>query len=846
MARRILNLDLVLGAVIVLIFVGLSYKKLPIFEAMERYVYDSEMEISQAEQEGASKIVLIDIDDKSLSKLGAWPWPRDVLAEMINRLTKSGTKLIGLNIPFIEKEPRQSITELRLFAERLKAYPFGREDPMLTAWILENFKQMEQNLDNDGRLVESVLQSGNVILPFLVQFGGDREGVEVGEEPFLLENLLTSFQVSASLQKRLSPHRLSLPFPELTQTVSGLGHGNLTFEKNMAGRSHPMFITYRGSLVPSFPLRLAIAYLNQRPEQVLAEENQVRIKGYSIPTINGEMLIKFQNGQVAFPRYSFSDILAAKKVLPIFEGKIVVIGLNSRESKSVNTPISSRMSQSEFIAQILDNILSNTFIFRLPFMFYIEILAILLLGGFASYFFPQMGQLNRLGWVMGLTVFTLLAGMTLFFMKGIWFKTTYIAGCLVAVYLVVSARQLLAAESIAKESIETNRLLGLSFQSQGFLDLAFEKFQKLPLNEETKDLLFNLGNQYERKQMFNKALTVYEYLNRGGGYKNLDDQIIRLREHDKSSTLGSHGKTAEDSILADSSAGHRPKIGRYEILGELGKGSMGLVYKAQDPNINRLLAIKTIRFSDEFDEEVIEEIKERFFREAEIAGQLSHPSIVTIYDVGEHGDLTYMAMEFLEGEDLEKFVDKDNLIPLRQILDVLAKVSDAVDFAHKAGVIHRDIKPANIMVLNNGGVKVTDFGIAKAMSSSRTRTGVILGTPNYMSPEQIMGQKIDARSDIFSLGVVFFQMLTGELPFHGENLSGLLYQITKEKHPSVRDYNPRIPKVCEQIIDRALAKDPKDRFNAAGDMVSIFRLVALKLDQIKGKNSGKKKSLSRA
>ena len=232
---------------------------------------------------------------------------------------------------------------------------------------------------------------------------------------------------------------------------------------------------------------------------------------------------------------------------------------------------------------------------------------------------------------------------------------------------------------------------------------------------------------------------------------------------------------------------------------------MGLVYKALDPKINRPLAIKTIRFSDEFDEDVIQEIKERFFREAEIAGQLSHPSIVTIYDVGEDRDLTYMAMEFLKGEDLEKYIDKNNLLPLRKILDVAARVAEALDFAHKSEVIHRDIKPANIMLLKNGRVKVTDFGIAKAISSSRTRTGVILGTPNYMSPEQIMGQKIDARSDIFSLGVLFYQLLTGELPFHGDNLSSLLHQITQKKHPPVRNYNPKIPRACEQIIDRALA-----------------------------------------
>jgi serine/threonine-protein kinase len=262
---------------------------------------------------------------------------------------------------------------------------------------------------------------------------------------------------------------------------------------------------------------------------------------------------------------------------------------------------------------------------------------------------------------------------------------------------------------------------------------------------------------------------------------------------------------------------------------------MGLVYKALDPKINRLLAIKTIRFSDEFDDDVIDEIRQRFFREAEIAGRLSHPSIVTIYDVGEDRDLTYMAMELLEGEDLDRFINKENLLPFMKVLGVTAKVADALSFAHTCDVIHRDIKPANIMLLKEGGVKVTDFGIAKALSSSRTRTGVNLGTPNYMSPEQIMGQKIDARSDIFSLGVLLFQLLTGELPFRGDNLSSLLYQITQVTHPSVREYNPKVPKACGQIIDRALAKKPDERFNNAAEMAKVLRLLVAKIDQLRKK-----------
>ena len=438
-----------------------------------------------------------------------------------------------------------------------------------------------------------------------------------------------------------------------------------------------------------------------------------------------------------------------------------------------------------------------------------------------------------------ITIFIILliiaASIACFNFAGIWFKVANIICGIVFIYLLQSFTAGLS--SAVKKGSETSRILGLNFQSQGELDLAYEEFKTLPLDKETKDLIYNLGLEYEKKNLPEKALELYVHINKGGGFRDLDDKIPMLRASDYSSTMGSYGDVEEPSVLSDSSVNNRTMVGRYKILGKLGKGSMGLVYKAQDPKINRLVAIKTIRFSDEFDEDVITEIKERFFREAEIAGKLSHPAIVTIHDVGDDRDLTYMAMEYLEGEDLDKYIKKGSLLAVRAVLNVVVQIAEALDFAHKQGVIHRDIKPANVMLLSNGQVKVTDFGIAKAISSSKTKTGVILGTPNYMSPEQIMGQKVNSRSDIFSLGVLFYQLLTGELPFHGDNLSGLLYQITQVKHSSPRIYNKKIPKVCEQILDKALTKDPAKRFRTAGEMANIIRLLGEKMDQLQARKN---------
>ena len=291
----------------------------------------------------------------------------------------------------------------------------------------------------------------------------------------------------------------------------------------------------------------------------------------------------------------------------------------------------------------------------------------------------------------------------------------------------------------------------------------------------------------------------------------------------------------DETVVVQEVSQSKPRLGRYEILEELGRGAMGIVYKGLDPKLDRLTAIKTIRFTDDFDEDQAAKIREQFYREAEVVAKLSHPNIVTIYDVGEDLDLSYLAMEYLEGESLETYACKEQLLSIRKTIDVTAQVCDALGYAHGHGIVHRDIKPANIMILKNGLVKVTDFGIARATASSKTRTGVIKGTPYYMSPEQISGMKVDGRSDIFSLGIVFYQLLTGELPFGGENLAAIMYQITTVDPEPPTKYNPKIYKAAVAILNRALEKSLESRYQKAQQMGDHLRLLAQKLDELKGK-----------
>ncbi len=265
------------------------------------------------------------------------------------------------------------------------------------------------------------------------------------------------------------------------------------------------------------------------------------------------------------------------------------------------------------------------------------------------------------------------------------------------------------------------------------------------------------------------------------------------------------------------------QLGRYNIIGELGQGAMGTVYKAVDPLIDRVVAIKTINLSLALDEK--DEYESRFYQEAKAAGRLSHPNIVTIYDVGRSGEIAYIAMEFLQGRELREILNDGKGMPVEKVINIVAQVAQGLAYAHEYGIVHRDIKPSNIMIVRDGHVKITDFGIARMASAAvRTQTGMVLGSPKYMSPEQVVGKLTDQRSDIFSLGVMLFEMLTGQAPFAGENVNAIMYQTLNSVPPPPSTLSPNVPEMLNFIVAKALAKKLDHRYQDAkefaGDLYS--------------------------
>ncbi len=272
------------------------------------------------------------------------------------------------------------------------------------------------------------------------------------------------------------------------------------------------------------------------------------------------------------------------------------------------------------------------------------------------------------------------------------------------------------------------------------------------------------------------------------------------------------------------------RLGRYEVLNELGKGAMGVVYLAKDPVIGRLVAIKTIKNSQSGeDDSESREFRERFVREAQTAGILSHPNIVTIHDIGEDTEshASFIAMEYIEGRNLKSLLGEKSKFTWDEIADLIAQIAEALDYAHRKGIIHRDIKPANIILTTDSKVKITDFGIAKVASSNLTTTGQFLGTPNYMSPEQVSGAPVDGRSDIFSLGVVLYELLTNRKPFQGDNLTAISYKIVHEDFTPPADLSSDIPPEFNPIVARAMAKDPWNRYQRGKDLaLALYQLKA--------------------
>jgi serine/threonine-protein kinase len=355
--------------------------------------------------------------------------------------------------------------------------------------------------------------------------------------------------------------------------------------------------------------------------------------------------------------------------------------------------------------------------------------------------------------------------------------------------------------------------------AHGNAALAWQQICDLPADQSTLDDLCD----------FAAALEAAGYLELAADVCHRAAQV-NPRHRDIARRLIRVSQTAEERAAAEAGFADMavPRtLGRYEILEPIGRGSTGMVHLAVDPTINRLVALKVFNLRAEYGDDALDEGLERFHREASSAGRLKHPNIVTIFDIGQSQGLAFIAMEFLKGRHLSHFTTPETLLPPGLVLDIGATIADALDYAHSRNVIHRDIKPGNIMYDSvAGAATITDFGIARLIDVSRTRTGIVLGTPSFMAPEQLEGNNVNRHTDLFALGVTIYELLTGRLPFLGASMTKLMFVITNEPHPPVTALRPELPASMDLLFDRALAKCPEDRFANGAEMAAALRRSA--------------------
>ena len=822
--------DWFIGLLVALIF--LVFAATDSLRGLDLAAYDLGVRFS-SNKKANQDVVVIAIDDAALQEMGSWPWPRDIMATLTRQIVAARPKVIGYALSF---DTRQSGRSLDALSELKSAVNQSSAIRLL-------LRKVEAGLDTDQTFAKSLRKAGRIVMavPYQLQTdaGTRQETLQLSDDVkrYGIPKVVRKQGKAANWFAGEAVSVAGLAFPpilELSRFAGALGHIRLDAPRGTSGRIEPLVLKAGDTYLASFSLMMAARSKGLITRHIKVElANKITIPGLPVPTDKHlQLYSSFYSGQAdkpPFKVYSILDVLNEKVSAAAFKDKSVLIGLTARQQANLfKTPLGDDMPAVMLAAHRVSSLLNGD-LYQVPeWAGLLELLVVIAIGLYLVFILPRF-RIST-GLALSILLFVILLNVHFIFMltRSTWIPLMVPLMALLIGHAVLGIKHLLedTIGSIKAELSDANRALGQSFQSQGLLDQAFEKYRRCIANKMVFDLLYNLGLDYERKRQFNKAVTVFKHIqSHDANYADISDRIRRNQEVTDVLVLGGNsGNSANGTLILSNPGVQKPMLGRYQIDRELGRGAMGMVYLGHDPKIGRTVAIKTMVLAQEFEGEQLEDVKKRFFREAETAGRLNHPNIVTIYDVGEDQDLSYIAMDYLKGDNLLAYCKAETLLPAETVFKLMMQVADALDYAHKQNVVHRDIKPANIIYdAEDGMLNVTDFGVACVTDASKTKTGTILGSPSYMSPEQLAGKKVDGRSDLFSLGVTFYQMLTGELPFIGESLASLMYKITNEKHPDVRMFRPDLPACVSKLINKALHKDIERRFQSGEKMAQAIQ-----------------------
>lgn len=654
------------------------------------------------------RIVLVTIDDQSQQQLGAWPWPRARLADLLTNIIAEKPRLVVCDLFLPHRQEDLDGTERLVQVmndSRLVMFPFYFDELGISA------------TENAGPQVSSVQPSETFINSSYLLF--DQKQKLTTSPP--AEGRVLNESAAAIVAASLASGHINY-FPE-----DQIGDGVIRWEAQI--------IRFGEEYFPSLPVQAVAHYLGLTRSEVSVEvASSIHLRDIIVPTNErGWTLINYYGGVGTFPTEPATNFLPQAMPQSDLRDKIVFLGVTVTGFQDfLATPLAKRLPGVEKLATSTSNILQSDALRRDNSVAMAEFIGLVFLGMVTFAFMRRLQPLYGLLFLFAMVVFIWVGAFGLFTSNGWWVKSFGIQ---------------LACVATGLGTLAINRKVGTTARMAAALQ--------------------------------------------GGA---------NMIEYD--------------------SGGNVLRIGRFQIVRELGAGAMGKIYEATDSTIQRNVAIKTIR--GDIGDMGGERLRDRFMREAQAAGKLNHPNIVTIYIAEDAGPMSYIAMEYLEGTTLEDYIVRRAPLMLKEMTRITSAVASALDYAHKNGVVHRDIKPANIMLARDNTVKVMDFGIAYVQASTLTMDGAVLGTPSYMSPEQVRGEVVDGRSDIFSLGVVVYEMATRLRPFLADTLPAISQKILTFNPKRVSDINPAIPAPFDEVLTKALAKDRDERYQTAADFASAL------------------------
>ena len=566
-----------------------------------------------------------------------------------------------------------------------------------------------------------------------------------------------------------SQHR----FAELT---TGDGFVDINPDEDGVLRRSRLWQLHNGVMLPSLPLAIAFASSKTSSEEALAGSDDA---------------IYFSKYEPV-PRFSPAVLLGENAPLGQLHGTTVFVDSDPPLAASVAAlPSGQYVTNSEITAALLADVENHNTITKPASVYALEYVVPVLLAILAVLFMPDRDR-REIAFLTGVVVGALLL-VEMMSLLVLNVRIDFGRPILIFVGIAILSSWLVVdTQKVSGDAFKK----GSDFLAAGRLEPAFAEFRRCNPSETVAAVMYKLSLAFEQQAKPERAEAVLEWMKRTQGSINAAREAATKRP-----------------------AGVPSRLGRYVIEKRVGKGAMGAVYLAKDPRINRPVALKAIPIEKEFEDEELKEARQRFFREAESAGRLTHPNIITVFDAGEDKGLAYIAMEYVPGIPLRDFTEKTKLLAPKRALELCAATAEGLDYAHNQGVIHRDIKPANLLYNpKDGTVKISDFGVARITDNNRTKTGVVLGTPMYMSPEQLGAERLTGQSDLFSLGVTLYELLVGDVPFKASNIAVLMTKITTEDPAPIASSRAGLAPSIDAVLAKALAKNPEDRFSCGAEM----------------------------